>query len=460
MKAVRDSTPYEIVRYIYAHAVSWQNNKVAWLEIAGDEVILRIWYFRNYSVKGRQETRYTECVRKISGDNHIIWRNGYFNYYTMAQGFQPVYVRKDVKRYYQGYEDIRFQEEDFDRWYDADADLFDMCIPVVNLSILDETKYKYCAYPNNCDLIRYLKLYEKDPSVEFFGKIGLYPCPSLVRAAKKDRSFCRFLRENAIDAGLFGPQATLYAYKNKIGIVEARRMCEHKARVDREIREDIPEAHGTCIDKKKLYGYLTDLDGKNGGGYRLASSYNDYLRAVKGLGLDLHDTKNAYPNDFWRMHDLRTHEFAALQAKEDRKKRKQLYKAFEIKAKELKKLEWSNGYYTIIIPDSVADLIHEGAVLHHCVGKLGYDLKVVKGTSIIAFLRKAEDIKQPLVTIEYRIDLGKIAQCYGRNDTRPEKEICDYAEEWAEYVKKKIKGEKENGESIRGKVKARQGAGA
>lgn len=458
MAMLPSRTPEEIVKYIYANAVNWQNNRVAWLEIADEEVIIRIWYFRNYSVRGRQETRYTECVRKISGDSRIIWKNGYWHG-GMSESFQPVYLQKDVKRWCYGYEEYSFREENFDKWNESKIDLFDMCVPVLNLQILSQTKYKYCAYPRNCDLMRYLKIYDKDPSVEFFGKCGLYPCPSLVKLAKTDKSFCRFLRENAAEIDLYGPQATIYAYKNKVDVVEARRICEKKARIDRQVREYIPEVKGTCIDRKKLYEYLEGRKKKDGF-YQLRSSYNDYLKAVKGLRLDLKDTKNVYPNDFQRMHDLRIDEFAALEAKRDREKRKKLYNDFAKKARELKRFEWTNGEYSIIIPGDISDLIHEGEVLKHCVGKMGYDLKVIKGTSIIAFLRKTESKETPFCTIEYRLDLGKLAQCYIEHDRRPEKEVCDYAEAWSEYVKTIIEGEKDNGKRIRSQVAARQGAGA
>ena len=227
MVMLPDRMPDEIVRYIYANAVNWQNNRVAWLETADGEVIIRIWYFRNYSVRGRQETRYTECVRKTTGDSRIIWKNGYWCG-GMSESFHPVYQQKDLKRWCYGYEEYKFREENFNKWNESKVDIFDMCIPVLNLQILSETKYKYCAYPQNCDLMRYLRIYDNDHSVEFFGKCGLYPCPSLVKLAKKDKSFCRFLRENAPEISLYGPQAAIYAYKNRVKVVEARRICAEK----------------------------------------------------------------------------------------------------------------------------------------------------------------------------------------------------------------------------------------
>lgn len=455
MRMLSDRVPDEVVRYIYANADNWHNQRVSWLEVVEGEVIQRIWYYRKYSVRGREETRYTECVRKITGDKHILWRNGYWIGGTGAV-FQPVYLQKDVKRWLFGYVDVKFEEEKFNVWNECHVDLFDRCVLILNLSVLKETRYKYCAYPQNCDLMRYLSIYDQDHSVEFFGKCGLFPFPSLVEMAKKEKAFCRFLRDNAAEIDLYGPQATVFAYKNNVSVVEARRICEQKARMDRTIRDYIPEVKGTRIDRSKLYEYLAGYGRLN----FWFGVYNDYLRAIKGLGLDLKDTKNVYPKDLKRMHDLRVNEFAALEAKNDREKRKKLYADFAARSRELKRLEWTSDDYAVIIPDDVSDLIREGEVLHHCVGKMGYDLKVVEGISIIAFLRKAESKETSLCTVEYRIDLGRITQCYGSYDKLPALEIRNCAQAWAEYVKAELKGDKENGKIVTNQFAARQRAGA
>ena len=441
LRLIPDNTPCEIVRHIYANANNWSNGAVSWLEPCDGEVIQRIWFFRNYKVHGREETRYTECVRKISGEKRIVWRNGYFHG-GYSQTFQPVYRQADIKGTWYGYEDLKFKEEDFNLWREERVDFFAMYVPVLNLPALAETKYKYCAYPDNCDLMRYLKIYAGDPSVEFFGKCGLYPFPSLVKLAKTEKAFCRFLRDNAVDVDLYGPQAAVYAYKNRVSVVEARRICEQNAREARQLREYISELKDTTIDKHKLFAYLENLN-KNLLGYHLAA-YNDYLRAIKGLGLDLNDTKNIYPKDFWRMHDLRVDEYAAIEAKKDRERRKAFYDAFSQRARELKSLEWIRGDYTVIIPGDVSDLIREGRILNHCVGKMGYDAKVIKGVSIIAFLRRKARPEKPLYTLEFRIDLNKLSQCYGKSDTTPPKDARDTADAWAEFVKTQLKEIKDN----------------
>lgn len=440
LRLIPDRTPDEVIRYIYANADGGCFYRVGWLEADGDEVFLRVWFFRKYRRKKTETVKYMECIRKTSADKRTIWRNGYFGNGWSAS-FTPVFEQKDRKHYSYGYEYVDFDENDFNKWKEEKCDLFDCLIPILNLDELQKTRYKYCAYPQNCDLMRYLRKYAEDPSVEFFGKIGLYPFPTLLRKAKKDKQFCRFLRDNALDVDLYGPQAALVAYKQHIDVVEARRRCEAKARLERNIRDYIPEYKGTAINAAKLGEYLDGLKKRKGDQRSIYSTYNDYLKAIKGLRLDLNDTKNIYPRDFWRMHDFRVDEWEADKKKRDKDARAQLYADFRKKAETLKPFETDFEEYKIVIPSEISDLIEEGDRLHHCVGKMGYDLKVIKGTSIIAFMRSASDVKTPLYTIEYRIDLGKLAQCYGKNDSCVPDEIRQLAEMWAKDVKKRIKAE-------------------
>jgi NACalpha-BTF3-like transcription factor len=84
----------------------------------------------------------------------------------------------------------------------------------------------------------------------------------------------------------------------------------------------------------------------------------------------------------------------------------------------------------------VADLINEGTKLQHCVGKMGYDKKVVDGVSLIAFVRKNGEIEKPFVTAEYRFDEKKLRQCYGIKDSKPSDEVLAFVNTWAENVRK------------------------
>ena len=93
-----------------------------------------------------------------------------------------------------------------------------------------------------------------------------------------------------------------------------------------------------------------------------------------------------------------------------------------------------------IIAKSPSELINEGSILHHCVGNMGYDQKVVDEKSLIFFIRTKDQPDTPLVTVEYSIPEKKVLQCYGDNDTKPSEEILSFVnDKWLPYAKRKMK---------------------
>lgn len=98
-------------------------------------------------------------------------------------------------------------------------------------------------------------------------------------------------------------------------------------------------------------------------------------------------------------------------------------------------LEWSDGEYSIVVPDSLAELTVEGAVLHHCVGS--YKDSVAEHKEGIVFLRKAEAPKLPFFTIDVTIEPnGKylIRQCHGNRNCNPSHELVEILKKWAKAV--------------------------
>ena len=139
------------------------------------------------------------------------------------------------------------------------------------------------------------------------------------------------------------------------------------------------------------------------------------------------------------MHDLRANEYASKLAKENKAKAKAMNEKFKAKNKEYKCLEFEKGKYCVVIPNCVNDLKKEGSKLHHCVGKMGYDNKVVTGQSIIAFVRIADDPIKPFVTVEYSLKANRVAQCYGDHDSKPAEEVRKFVDKWESFVRKELK---------------------
>ena len=148
--------------------------------------------------------------------------------------------------------------------------------------------------------------------------------------------------------------------------------------------------------------------------------------------MDLTDTKNIYPKDFRRMHNLRTNQWGA-------KKEKIKIAPFKKAVKGYKKFETDGRFYVIVIPNVPADLRKEGEALDHCVGHMGYDRKMINGESFIAFLRRKKEPDKPYVTIEYGLKNNKVLQCYGAHDSKPNKSVMNFVHSWEEECRKKVK---------------------
>ncbi len=101
------------------------------------------------------------------------------------------------------------------------------------------------------------------------------------------------------------------------------------------------------------------------------------------------------------------------------------------KRREAEVIEYTNGKYSVLMPDSAADIIREGRILHHCVGHGGYIEAMAEGQCRILFVRDNLCIDKPLITMEERA--GRIKQCYGFEDSlNANPEIRDFI---GEYLK-------------------------
>ncbi|MCR5223021.1 MAG: PcfJ domain-containing protein [Lachnospiraceae bacterium] len=100
------------------------------------------------------------------------------------------------------------------------------------------------------------------------------------------------------------------------------------------------------------------------------------------------------------------------------------------KKEEAKDREYTNGFYSILMPKDAKDIVREGRILCHCVGRAGYIEAMAAGFCTILFLRDDRNLDTPLITIEERD--GRIRQCYGRLDSyNKNAKIRDFIMEYA-----------------------------
>ena len=167
--------------------------------------------------------------------------------------------------------------------------------------------------------------------------------------------------------------------------------------------------------------------------------YRDYLNACRQLGIEL--TKEVlFPKNLQRLHDLRINQLASQKAKLDEAKNKENIAKFKKVAKKYLPLEYTEqDVYMAKIAHKPNDLVVEGNKLNHCVGRMGYDIKMINEETLIFFIRLKDKPNTPLVTVEYSPSQQKILQCYAYHDTKPNDDILNFVNNyWLPYANKQV----------------------
>lgn len=374
------------------------------------EIVERTFAVRKFAKKG---VVVTEVRRRATGKHPTIVKNIYF---TRLGGYTPVFEAKTC-----GY---NFYKSDFEQWYEAYPQYFQFESVLLNADILPSiAEFKYCGYSSG-DIINYLNEYRNNPMIEFFGKLNLPLSHSLISKMGNDKKFRTFVFKNIEDVKKYGPQATVYAYNHNLTIKQVF--------IRKEINKNIPQLKEYDFDIDRISDYLI----KNEISYNL---YNDYIKAIIGLNLNLKDTKNIYPRDFQTMHDLRTMEYKSLQDKLDREKRKKLYSAFAIAGAKATEYEYSHNGLLLVAPRDISDLVKEGETLNHCVGRMGYDKKMADNEIVIMFVRQESNPTMPYVTIEFDLKDLRLKQSYGKSNSTPTTEVITFVNEWVALMQKKLR---------------------
>ena len=408
------NTPVEIVKYITS---DWQptprTDYVAWLQEVEDEIVYRVWAYKTTKKKGQQ---HREVIRSLVGKPQLIYRDMYL---TQMGGYKVVFEpSSSYSNSWYGYAYYSYSEADFGKWYVDDK--IGVAIHILNMDMLKNTKFKYCGYQGNGDFLDWMRTYIEYPEVEFLGKLGFPPSKKLLKKAAKDKAFCKYLSRVNPNNNI---NAICYAYDHNMTISDAGKLLLYRQEAGKNF-------HGNTWLKKAKINIIKASSYVERVGCN-PSSYCDYIEAIYNLGLDLTDTKNIFPDEFWRMHTLRVNQW-------DARKNKKKYAEFKKAAEKYIKYEFKGDEYSIVIPKKFGDLRKEGEILQHCVAKMGYENKMIKGETFIAFVRKNDSLEDPFVTVEVKCDTKKVLQCYGIYDSNPPKEVKDFVKIWSKEIKKVV----------------------
>lgn len=152
----------------------------------------------------------------------------------------------------------------------------------------------------------------------------------------------------------------------------------------------------------------------------------DYWHMAEEQGLDLTNREILWPERLKREHDR-------CVANQKHKEQEALRALFRRREEQLAGLSWERDGLFIRPPKSEAEMIAEGAILHHCVAT--YAERHAKGETAILFIRSAAAPEMPYFTLNWDEKHGIIIQNRGDRNCDPPAEVKAFAGAWAEWVR-------------------------
>lgn len=327
-------------------------------------------------------------------------------------------------------------------WYSAPFKYYNPWASVINpeyVSKFEQFRYSAIEILKPACPVSYLRTYLKYPQVEYLVKLGLgkfIRSKMILWRIGKDKRFCKWLIANKTELKnrRFYIDVVLRSYRTgkPLENVQAYREAKIKLARDNSLKPIREMFEGR--ERERFFDYISRQKTN-------AHTYVDYLNACKYLGIDMTEEKNRFPHDFKRWHDMRIDQYATKKAEEDKEKRKELYAQFAAVAEKYLALQGkSTEEYAVFIARSPADLIREGEILNHCVGRMNYDQRFIREESLIFFVRHVAAPDTPFVTMEYSLSQKKVLQCYGDTDTKPDDSVLHYVNKvWLPFANRQLK---------------------
>lgn len=302
---------------------------------------------------------------------------------------------------------------------------------VVNPEVLKESeRFRYCSWNDDCgDILHYLKAYLEQPRLELLAKAGAGRfCSRLgfVKQLGKNKALLQFFMANQpeIQAKYYGVDEIRAAFYRKITLAEARKRKEDR----QQFRDYNLPAH---IDPSRALRYISKA--KVQGPW----SYCNYLDDCQAVGLDLTDTKTAFPKQFKqrakivaaRATEIRRQERAKHDAEERRRLAAEAAQRdqaiVKVAARYLRLEKRRTRSFLVRIPRNTEDFVREGKKLHNCLGT-SYAAKMGRGETILAWIRRAEAPTRAFVAVEWDPKTRKVLQCYGDKNSKPPRQVFDF----------------------------------
>ena len=320
-------------------------------------------------------------------------------------------------------------------------------------SAIQGTPYQFSTWEsyNHGDMVDFFDLYSRYPSVEYLTKLGFsnlvvqklqshctyrainWRGKSILKVLKLTKPELQAIRAQKLDMS-FDTLNNLPQVKKLLPWltpIEAVRLAKGFSWMPTELTRIQPVLESYGLSQKRLIRYLIEQvdQGKHYSSEQLAHyAWRDYIEDCRTLGYDLRRMRILLPKDLYTAHQETTKQITVTRDKKLDAKIKSLLR-------KLKRLAFSQNGYLIRPVESLEELINEGQTLQHCVGR--YAERYASSQCIVMVVRKTEEPEAPLVTVEVRE--GKVMQCYGLKNTRPDPVVQRFVDTFAAKKLKRLK---------------------
>lgn len=326
-------------------------------------------------------------------------------------------------------------------------------------SAVKDTIFQYSNYKSKCghtSIVRYLDAFNKYPWIEQLEKMGFH---SLVKTLENGWSTDYAINYRGKD--IFKNLKLNRAEVKQLTDEQKRNLDSFELRIyqlnrNNGFKKSFQEAHE--VSKLLNYSYLDGLIrlvkmvgtnkllkyckrqfkyfNKNNSYYDKSSvigKWDDYLKNCEELQWDIKDKSILYPKDLAKAHNHTT-------------KLIRVQKNKDIDSKIAKRVEglkekyfFKDNTFFIRPAQNSEDLINEGGTLNHCVA-VHYMKPYANKETDILMIRRIDNPTQPLVTVE--VKNGEVRQAYGKNDTRPKKDVLEFIEKFKTEILENLKNNK------------------
>lgn len=184
-------------------------------------------------------------------------------------------------------------------------------------------------------------------------------------------------------------------------------------------------------EQRKLYAESAERSGL----YDPFGEWRDYIRQAAEIGYDVHDPVVAMPRDLIKAHDTVSKLYRRmLKEKELEEQKKGEAKAKKLYAERCEKYEYSDGTYSVIVPETLSDIIFEGQEQHNCVA--GYCTRHADGKRTILFIRRTARPGKSFVTVEMSAG-GKIVQAMASHNKNPDADVLRFIDSYKKELSRR-----------------------